>query len=296
MSLTLQLVSDSLIPHSPSLTIFAPSDSAFFQSGQPSLSLLQYHFSPLYFPLRSLNSLPSGSNIPTLFANTSLIVSSSPANGDDNISLNGVNITESPIYDDGSLVIFGIDEFFDPEFQVSGHIQRPGGNLGCFVKAGGEYYSFSKATQVLRSRGYSVMASFLDLQLVGFMDRPVLTIFAPVDEMMKDHVGNLAGNSSIFLRHVVPCKILWSDLVNFDDGVVLESYLEGFEINITRSGDILMLNEVPVCFADMYQNDWLIVHGLSGMLERAESQQGVTGSSSEFGSNSEEIFMDDDEF
>jgi hypothetical protein len=36
---------------------------------------------------------------------------------------------------------------------------------------------------------------------------------------------------------------MWGDLVNFDDGVVLETYLEGFGITVSTSGDNLMLND-----------------------------------------------------
>lgn len=174
-------------------------------------------------------------------------------------------INGSPIYDYESLVILGIDKFLDPDFEVSRQSQGTGSNLGCSFEAGGSFYSFREATEVLRSNGYSVIASFLDLQLLGFKDRPSLTIFAPVDEVMKGFVGNVDGYSSIFLRHVVPCKILWKDLVTVDDGVVFDTYLEGFQIRISRSGDILMLNEVPVSFPDMYENDWLVVHGVHGI-------------------------------
>jgi hypothetical protein len=125
MSLTLPLVSNSLIPHTPSLTIFSPSDTAFTQSGQPPLSILRLHFSPLSFPLNSLESLSLGAKIPSLFPNYSLTITST---GDD-VSLNGVKIKDSPVYDDGSLVILGVDRFFDTGFGSSDQ------NLGCSAKA-----------------------------------------------------------------------------------------------------------------------------------------------------------------
>ena len=60
MSLTLELISDTLFPNSHSLTIFAPSDPAFIATGQPSLPLLQFHFSPIPMSLETLKSLPYG--------------------------------------------------------------------------------------------------------------------------------------------------------------------------------------------------------------------------------------------
>ncbi|CAK7326692.1 unnamed protein product [Dovyalis caffra] len=244
MSLTLPLVSNSLIPHSPSLTIFSPSDTAFTQSGQPSLSLLQLHFSPLSFPVNSLKTLSQGAQIPTLFRNYSLTITST---GDD-VSLNGVKIKGSPVYDDGSLVILGVDRFFDPGSGV------PRQNLGCSAKASSGYYSFNEASR-------------------GFKDNTMLTIFAPDDEVMRIFHGNLSEYSSIFLKHVVPCKITWGDLVNFDDGVVLETYLKGFGITVSTSGDKLMLNDqISVSSPDIYRNDWLVIHGLQGILLEPENE------------------------
>ncbi|KAJ4829349.1 hypothetical protein Tsubulata_024228 [Turnera subulata] len=286
MSLTLQLVSNSVIPSSPFLTVFAPSDAAFADSVQPSLSLLRFHLSPFSFPLFSLKSFLPGSKIPTLLANLSLTVTSS---GDDGISLNGVKITIPPVYDDGSLIVYGIEKFLDPGFDPSALSPRSGGGLGCSFNGsrGAGYYSFNEAGRALRSEGFSVMASFLDLQLPGFTERPTLTIFAPVDEAMKDYVGRFDEYASIFYKHVVPCRILWSELVNFDDGAVLETYQEGFGVTVSRSEDVLMLNEAIVSFPDMYRNDWLVVHGIRSLLGGPEKTQGVAGPSSEIGSSSE---------
>ncbi|KAG5240455.1 fasciclin arabinogalactan protein [Salix suchowensis] len=274
MSLTLPLVSNSLLPHTPSLTIFSPCDTAFTQAGQPPLSILRLHFSPLSFPLNSLESLSLGAKIPTLFPNHSLTITST---GYD-ISLNGVKIRDSPVYDDGSLVILGVDRFFDPGFGASGQ------NLGCSVKVSSDCYSYNEASRVLKSKGYSVMASFLDLQLMaGFKDKTALTIFAPVDEVIKAFLGDLSEYSSMFRKHVVPCKIMWGDLVNFDDGVVLETYLKGFGIAVSTSGDNLMLNDqASVNFPDMYHNDWLVIHGLRSILMEPESEYSFLDDGDEF--------------
>ncbi|XP_002534506.3 putative fasciclin-like arabinogalactan protein 20 [Ricinus communis] len=293
MSLTLQLISSTwIIPHSPSLTIFSPSDSAFAQSGQPSLSLLQFHLCPLSFHLNSLRALPFGSKIPTLSSNLSITIVN-----DDNgtVFLNGVKILGCP-YDDGSLVVLGVDKFLDPDFVVSlasppSPVPVPSANLACGSDFKNGVYLFKEATNVLRSNGCSVMGSFLDLQLMsGFKEkqRPLLTVFAPLDEVMKGFIGDVDQYSLIFLRHVVPCKITWKDLVDFDDGMVFDTFLEGFGITVSRSGDILMLNEVPVSFPDMYRNEWLVVHGLRGMLDGPDRQQEVRKSSSQF--------LNDDDF
>ena len=109
-----------------------------------------------------------------------------------------------------------------------------------------------------------------------------MTVLAPADEVMMDRVGNFSNiSSSIFLRHVLPCKVSWSDLVNFDDGSMLPTSLEGFTINIIRSGDTLKLNEVSVAFPDMYYSDWLVVHGLGEVLTLLEGPEQAADSSSQ---------------
>ncbi|KAL5553375.1 hypothetical protein UlMin_040776 [Ulmus minor] len=294
MALTLELVSKTLTVQSPSLTIFAPPDAAFSKSGQPSLSLLQLHFCPLPLSLKSLKSLPSATKIPTLLPNHMLIVTSSPS--DSQFSLNNVKITtSSPIYDDGSLVIFGIEGFFDPNFQVPSIHNPP--SCRSFssnddpIQFPGESW-LKQASSTLSSNGYSVMASFLDSQLLGFNEQSAMTIFAPSDEAMANR-PDPTQNPSIFLRHVVPCKLLWNDLVNFSDGSVLQTYLDRFNITISRSGSVLLVNGVPVFYANMYYSHSLVVHGLSEILgmqkEAAESESKSSSGSS--GSKVEDIIL-----
>lgn len=86
---------------------------------------------------------------------------------------------------------------------------------------------FGEASETLRARGYSVMALFLDLQFLGFIGQPKLTVFAPVDEVMVNLAGDIPEYSSLFLRHVIPCKLSWIDMVNVNQGTVLLTYLEG---------------------------------------------------------------------
>ncbi|EOY00900.1 hypothetical protein QUC31_014051 [Theobroma cacao] len=278
MALTLDLLSKTLAPLSPSLTIFSPTDLAFLEHGQPSLSVLQFHLSPLPLSLQSLKSLPPSSTIPTLLPNHSLILTSSPS--DDYVSLNGVRIDGSPIFDDGSLMIFGVQEFFDPGFGVS--IPNP----SCVASVNGDDHSFSEASLILRSRGYSVMASFLDLQLLEFKAKTTaLTLFAPFDDAMnmKGYSGNFSVYPSIFRRHVLPCKFSWADLVALNNGSVLGTYLEGFKIDVTKYGNNLMINEVAIASPDLYYGESIVVHGLQEVLVVPERPQTLAESPSDIG-------------
>ncbi|XP_007045080.2 PREDICTED: putative fasciclin-like arabinogalactan protein 20 [Theobroma cacao] len=272
MSLTLQYGPQTLIPQTQNLTIFSPSDTVFAKSGQPSLSLLRFHFSPQSLPLSFLNALPFGSKLTTLSPSHSLIVTSSPS--DDQLSLNGVKIGKTPAYDDGTLVVYKLDKFFDPSFKVSKH--------GCVgADTFRSFNSFDKASEALRSKGYFAMASFLDSQLESPRANVKLTIFAPSDEMIKPFMGNWSVYPSIFLSLIVPCKIPGRDLVNWDEGVVLETYLGGFNITVAKSDANVTINGAKVMVRDLFQSDWLVVHGLSdsGGLARVAARSGAAENS-----------------
>ncbi|KAL3751276.1 hypothetical protein ACJRO7_012144 [Eucalyptus globulus] len=273
MALTLELVSQtSVVPRSQSLTIFAPRDSAFSRSGQPSLSLLQFHFAPLPLSHRFLASLPYGTAVPTALGNRSLIVTSLP--GDPSISLNGVKIDGLPLFADKSLTVFGVERFFDPGFEVSSPVQGPTLDLNCVpsLKRGNRAGfpgdgSFHEASRKMKYSGYSVMGSILGMQLLGFEYRTAtLTLFAPVDQAMTHNKGNFSEDASIFLQHVVRCKLLRSDLTEFSNGPALPTYKKGYGIRITKSGDTFMVNKVAIEHPELYVNEWIVVHGVREMI------------------------------
>ncbi|KAK9938624.1 hypothetical protein M0R45_015350 [Rubus argutus] len=91
---------------------------------------------------QSLKSLPFGTNISTLLAGHSLLVTTLPSNG--LVLLNNFTIMVSPIFDDGSLIIFGTNKFFDSYFRISGPIKS--------------YRAKNLEARVLKSKGCSVMA------------------------------------------------------------------------------------------------------------------------------------------
>lgn len=125
---------------------------------------------------------------------------------------------------------------------------------------------------LLRSTGYSVMASFLGMQLMGSKDQETtpLTIFAPPDESMTSHIGNFTEYPSIFLRHVVPCKLSMRDLINRSGGTTVRTKLESFVIDVVRTSDSVALNGVMITTPDMYHSEWLSVHGVSDILRPVE--------------------------
>ncbi|KGN51507.1 putative fasciclin-like arabinogalactan protein 20 [Cucumis sativus] len=267
MSLILDLASRSFLHHFSSLTIFAPPDSAFSRSGQPPLSLLQYHLLPHAFSAESLRSLPLNAKISTMLPSRFLTVT----NDETRISLNNVTVDSPPVYDDGSLIIFGIEKLFNPFFDISNasskRIMHPDNE--CRRRGDSEIESkpVEALAAALRNRGWTVMGSFLDLQILGFHKEAAVTIFAPTDDSLMNRVSNFSDWMSMFRRHVVPCKLWWSDLTNLGGGAEIKTYLRGFVINVKRSNGVLTLNDVSVIYPDMLYSEGIVVHGIGGILD-----------------------------
>ncbi|KAJ0030811.1 hypothetical protein Pint_14301 [Pistacia integerrima] len=117
MALILHMTLPSLIPsdsvfNTTTFTIFSPTDKAFLSSKypQPPLTLLRYHVTPSTFN----KTLPHGSKIDTLLRGHPLMATSSHRKA----SINGVKIVEWDVYNDGKVIVHGVEEFFDPAFQT----------------------------------------------------------------------------------------------------------------------------------------------------------------------------------
>ncbi|XP_056164078.1 putative fasciclin-like arabinogalactan protein 20 [Syzygium oleosum] len=152
--------------------------------------------------------------------------------------------------------------FFDPEFQTLAPLQSPSPGLECVAPRYGGFEDlsggniFAEACGAMRSKGYSVMASFL---------------------------GSFSEYPSIFLWHVVPCKLSASDLLDFNNGTLVHTRLEGFVIEITRIGDALMLNGDPMTLPDIYTSEWLSVHVVLDVIAAREGRQTGMEASSKSG-------------
>ncbi|KAL6296798.1 hypothetical protein ACE6H2_004940 [Prunus campanulata] len=130
MSLTLDMILESVIMPSvqsvnhtnTTFTLFCPRDQAFFNSKypQPPLTLLKYHVVPFKFDRDTIEAFVGhGSNIRTLLTSHPLVVTSLPTRtGGSYASINRVKITEWDVYNNGRLIVHGVEDFFDPAFQT----------------------------------------------------------------------------------------------------------------------------------------------------------------------------------
>ncbi|GMP68634.1 hypothetical protein CsSME_00028188 [Camellia sinensis var. sinensis] len=124
MSLILEQTLPTLIPfevtHNTIITIFCPLDNAFLSSKypQPPFTLLQYHVAPLKLDTKALQlSLPYESKVDTLLSHHPLVVTTTRHHSDCT-SINGVKVTDWDIYNDGHVIVHGVEDFIDPAFQT----------------------------------------------------------------------------------------------------------------------------------------------------------------------------------
>ncbi|KAI8017952.1 putative fasciclin-like arabinogalactan protein 20 [Camellia lanceoleosa] len=124
MSLILEQILPTLIPfevnHNTTITIFCPLDKAFLSSKypQPPFTLLQYHVAPLRLDREALqSSLPYESKVDTLLPHHPLVITTTPHHSD-RASINGVKVTDWDIYNNGHVIVHGVEDFFDPAFQT----------------------------------------------------------------------------------------------------------------------------------------------------------------------------------
>ncbi|RID65936.1 hypothetical protein BRARA_D01106 [Brassica rapa] len=314
MGLTLKIADKDLrLDDWQELTIFAPSDQAFSASGQPSLLSIKYHLSPTRLPGETLTNLPHGAKLPTLRSNSSLTVTNSSRSGRVNLSINGVVVQDSPLFDDGYVVIYSSDEFFSPPIitppSIANTISSPAESIDSIPipipssapsspvksKPVNCFNIFESASSLLLSRGFVIMATFLALQLeISPGNDTKLTVFAPIDEAFS--VSKFSDYATIFRGHVIKRLLSWKDLEKLAwEGSILQAALKGYEIELSWSGDFLLLNGVPLIFPDLYANEWIVVHGVNQMIAPQASQAKVGESISELNGGEEEEEEEEDD-
>lgn len=121
MPIILQSTLSSLLAaeNTTTFTVFCPPDKAFFtpKYPQPPLTLIKYHIVPTNLDRESLeSSLLYDSKIDTLLHGHPLVVTTSPYRH--HASINDVKVTEWDIYNDGRVIVHGVEDFFDPAFQT----------------------------------------------------------------------------------------------------------------------------------------------------------------------------------
>ncbi|XWS69298.1 hypothetical protein CRYUN_Cryun04dG0166900 [Craigia yunnanensis] len=78
-------------------------------------------------------------------------------------------------------------------------------------------------------------------------------------------------------------QVSWADLVAFNNGAVLGTYLEGFKIDVTKYGNNMVINEAAITSPDLYYGESVVVHGLQEVLVMPERPQRLAQSPYDIG-------------
>ncbi|KAG5531866.1 hypothetical protein RHGRI_026467 [Rhododendron griersonianum] len=257
------------------VTVFAPSDSSLLTCG-PSCSLpllLQEHTVPGLFSLRYLRTLPFATKIETLAPDRCLTVTSSAPNAS-KVFVGGVEITHPDLFDDGLVVVHGLQGFVSHLSPFSCNIERttslsfpppPPPQDASFVMR----LMLKDAMLRLRLSGYSIVAVALRVKYPYLVDLKAVTVFALNDAAIFSDVGHEYVTS--FRFHIVPNRLLMaSDLEQLPAGTVLPTLNLGQELVVTTGGGSggpfggpVRINYVRIERPDLMFNLKMVVHGLS---------------------------------
>lgn len=150
MSIILENTLNNLICSSTNnttnFTIFCPTEKAFLKIfpkyQDPPYRLIQYHIVPLELNKNILETFfLRGSKLKTLLIDHSIVVTTLPRL--EKISINNVDIVEWDIYNDGRVIVHGIDEFFDPSLETLFFYGRDIGSSSNVEKKIEETYGFT---------------------------------------------------------------------------------------------------------------------------------------------------------
>ncbi|PKA62776.1 Fasciclin-like arabinogalactan protein 21 [Apostasia shenzhenica] len=272
------------------VTLFAPSDDSIRTC--PSCSaprLLREHLVPGLFTRAYLSKLAFGTKLETASPGRCLTITSTSAISRSNASTNanavgsdpsafkifvdGVEITRPDLFNDGRIVIHGIQGFVAPLSSVSctqvSFPSSPGldASHSASDRPGTAIMRLMLRDAILRLRdgGYSILALAMRVKYAELVGLHNMTVFA------LDDPSIFAGGHSYLTDvrfHVVPNRILMqSDLLNLPQGSVLPTLVQGQHLVVTQASigpfaSSIRINYVPIKAPDVVYNARIVIHSI----------------------------------
>lgn len=279
------------------LTIFAPSDASLLTCPSCSLSLLLQELSiPGLYPLRFLLTLTFGTKIETIAPNRCLTITS---NSKDKVFVNGVEITSPDVFNNGLVVIHGLQGFVSHLSPLSCNVERmtslsfPSPSLSSAASPPPSLFimrlMLKDAIIRLRATGYSVVSLAMRVKYAELTELKAMTIFALDDTAIFTGGGN--AYLSNFRFHVVPNRRLTAaDLVTLPPATSLPTLDAANNLVVTTAGGggpsaPMKINYVKINTIDLLHNSKIVIHGLSSpfphMMHHQQYSIGATSTSTE---------------
>ncbi|KAK9075160.1 hypothetical protein SSX86_003480 [Deinandra increscens subsp. villosa] len=268
-------------------TIFSPTDVSLRSCPYCSLPLLLLeHSVPGLYPFRLLATFTVGTKIQTLASTTSTrlcltLTKSTPQNSttDPKLFVGGVEVTRPDLFNDGNVIIHGIQGYVAHLSPFSCQIERMTSLSFPSTAAAAVAPPPLPATRGmlkevmyhLRLREYTVLALLIqeNLDLLSRLNR--MTIFA-VDDAGVFGDGNAFVSSLKF--HVVPnVRLTALELITLRAGSVLPTMVAGESLVVTVAGgggplSPMRINNVRITGTNIVVNKCVVVHGIGAPLPR----------------------------
>ncbi|GFP85435.1 putative fasciclin-like arabinogalactan protein 20 [Phtheirospermum japonicum] len=281
-------------PPTTPLTIFAPSDVSLLTCPSCSLPVLLQELSiPGLYPLQFLQTLTFGTKIETLAPNRCLTITNNDK--DDKVFVNGVEISSPDIFNNGLVVIHGLQGFVSHLSPLSCNVERmtslsfPSPALAAAASAVPPSLFIMRlmlkdAIIRLRATGYNVVSLALRVKYLELSDLKSMTIFALDDMAIFSGGGN--AYLSNFRYHVVPNKRLTAaELVSLPPPTSLPTLDAGNNLVVTTAGGggplaPMRINYVKITTIDLLHNSRIVIHGVSSPFPHMHNHQAYVVESS----------------
>ncbi|CAN4110207.1 unnamed protein product [Withania somnifera] len=263
------------------ITVFAPVDSSLITCPTCSLPLLlQEHSVPGLYPLHFLRSLAFGTKVETLAPNRCLTVTFSTSPRDPKIFINGVEVAQPDLFNNGMILVHGIRGFVSHLSPLSCNVERmsslsfdsyPFPNSVSTLSSTSPFsimrFMLKDSIIRLRNSGYSIVALALRVKYAELSELKAMTVFA-LDDVSIFSSGGHAYLPN-FRFHVVPnWRIMAGEMVSFPAGSVLPTMEGEQKLVVTTAGGGGILAPMKINYArivhfDLLHNSRIVVHGVS---------------------------------
>ncbi|XP_030541239.2 fasciclin-like arabinogalactan protein 21 [Rhodamnia argentea] len=255
------------------VTIFAPSDASVEScSSCPLPRLLAEHVVPGFFSTYTLQGLAFGTKIETMNPRHCVAVAyaSDRFTNATRIYIGGAEITRPDLFDNGLMIVHGLDGPVSPLSQSSCTDASP---RPSFEEAPPSFAGspplimtlmLRDAMLRLRSGGYGVLALAMKAKFSKLVALENATIFAVEDDFIFSDPHNYAGDVSF---HIVPNRYLaGDDLQKLPVGSTLGTMEAGEDLVVTSAGTpaggTVQINGAPLKIPEVIRNARVVVHSL----------------------------------
>lgn len=269
-------------------TLFAPSDSSLrtcFSCSVP--NLLREHIVPGIFTIDYLRKLAFGTKIETLSPGRCITVTSTTSKNDTastsavKVFIGGVEITHPDLFNNGLVVIHGIQGYIAPLSQFSCDVERLNSLTFPFHQPAAEArmqphqpfvnhalmrLMLRDAMLRLRNNGFSILSLAMRVKYAELVSLSNMTVFALDDVSIFS--GSHAYISSVRF-HILPNQYLTvADLEKLPVGSTLPTLERGQSLVVTTAGGKgltalpMRINYVRVKVPDVMRNLKIVVHSV----------------------------------